>query len=156
MKKRWLQIVILAGVLALVAVWALYYLGKPENDETRYQRWLQANISTLKLHKAERRYPGLLVRLLRLAGLEDRYAAKAEDLEKALLASGYITNASITVTNLSVTATDERTRLVEITLRLQRRLRGVDFWGCGVESNQVSLTCRTKDWPLIRRAVESP
>jgi len=56
---------------------------------------------------------------LRLIGLEHRYGAGAENLVKALLASGYITNVPITVTNFAPMATDDRTRLDDIASRFQ-------------------------------------
>jgi hypothetical protein len=46
-------------VLAIVGVGALDDLQKPESDETKCRRWLHANISIVRLDKAQKHHPGL-------------------------------------------------------------------------------------------------
>jgi len=85
-----------------------------------------------------------------MRGLMERYRSKAEAQEEALLGSGYITNVSITVTNGS----ESKQNLSQITYRLRKALQGADVWSFHMASNQVVITCRTRDVPLCRQALK--
>jgi hypothetical protein len=118
-----------------------------------------------RLRSAEKRLPSPLAGLLHVASLKNRYMAKAEAQREALLASGYLTNASITITNMPSTATNAKLCLAE----LQRRLKGgahveflsfysahVEFSSFYVQTNDVVVTCRSRDLIVVWTALENP
>lgn len=147
----------LAGcLLAVLAVWVLGTAVKKTGDEQRYRQFLRAEDWASRLNSAQKRLPSPLVRLLHIANLQTRYEHKAQAQAEALLASGYLTNVSITITNLPPAATNEKSALVEVQRRLRTGLRGVDFWSLYMESNRAVIACRSSDLPIVRRVVESP
>lgn len=156
MRRRKFQIILVGCLLTMLAVWVLRSAREGTGDEHRYRQMLRAEVWGWRLNSAEKRLPGPLVRLLHIANLKKTYMGKAQAHEEALLASGYLTNASITITNLPPTATKEKSRQAEVLRRLRTGLRGVDSWFFYMKSNQAVITCRSSDVPLIRRAIESP
>jgi hypothetical protein len=108
-----------------------------------------------RLRSAEKHLPGALVRLLHIVKLESRYFAKAQAQEEALLASGYLTNTVVGITNLPATAADEKSRLVEVQRRVRAGVR-IDFLSFYIQSNHAVVTCRSKDLALVRTAIENP
>ena len=63
--------------------------------------------------------PRQLVTLLQTTRLRNWLLARAEAQEGKLMASGYLTNASISITNLTSLVSDEKSRLAELQRRLQ-------------------------------------
>ena len=155
MRKHKLQLVLFGCLLVILAVWILTPTAMGTVDEQRYRQMRRASNWSSHLHSARRHLPGFLVHLLDRANLEKHYADKARAQEQALLSTGYLTNASITITNLPVTANNELSCLNE----LGRRLRAgdhVEFVFFYFRTNQAVVTCRSQDLPSVRTAIETP
>jgi hypothetical protein len=150
------QIILVGCLLVILAVCMLRDTGDGTGDERRYRQVLRAEVWVGRLNSAQKRLPSPAVRLLHIANLKKSYMDKAEAQAEALLASGYLTNASITITNLPAPAINEKSTLAEVQRRLRTGLRGVPSWSFYMESNRVVITCRSSDLAQIRRAIESP
>jgi hypothetical protein len=98
--------------------------------------------------------PKPLVKLLQVSRLRTWFMAKAEAQEGKLLGSGYLTNASISMTNLTSIASDEKSYLAELQRRLQSR--HIEYITYSVESNNAMVTCRSTDLATIRAAIAGP
>jgi len=147
MRKRWLQIL---GVIfvAFVALWLLGSAGSATTDEERYQQWQRPIDSMTRVAFLQHHLPNNVSRILHLSALEQRYVDKNEDIEQALLTSGYLTNVDIAVTNAGPPRTQIADRL--------RKATGTNHvkWEFHVRSNAlVVLTCRPEDVALCVRAV---
>ncbi len=144
-------------MLVILAGWMLSPAAKGTGDEQQYRQMRRARNWSSRLHSVRRRLPSFLVRLLDTTNLQKHYADKARTQELALLATGYLTNASITITNLPATATNHLSCLHELARRL--RARGhVEYVYFYVLPNdyQAVVLCRTQDVALVRTAMESP
>ena len=130
-----------------------------------------------RFESAEAQLPGSLVRLFHIADIKTRYIGEYKARQEALLASRYLTNAPITITNLPPASLFtnlppiainqkyaglfalrqyEASAALVVERRLRSRLRGVDSWAFYMASNQAVVTCRTSDVALIRRAIQGP
>src|SRR5436190_14668739 len=107
MRRRKLQIVLVACLLGILVIWVLQAARRGTSDEQQYRQMLRAEVWGGRLNSAEKRLPRFLVRMLHIANLKSKYMDKARRRYEALLASGYLTSVSITITNLPVTATNE-------------------------------------------------
>ena len=155
MSRRKFQLVLFGCLLVLLVVWILTPARRGTGDERRFRQMLHAADWGWRFRSAEKRLPSPLARLLHVADLKNRCMGKAEAQQEALLASGYLTNTSITITNMPSTATSEKSCLAE----LQRRLKAgahVDFLSFYVQTNDVVVTCRTRDLVVVRTALENP
>ncbi len=141
-------------LLSLLAVWVVWP-RKANDDEQRFRQMLSAGNWGWRLRSAERRLPSPLVRLLHISHLKEKCLDKAQSQEEALFASGYLTKASISISNLPVTATNEKLRLAEVQRRLQAGIHA-DYLSFYMETNQAVVTCRSRDLPLVRAAIENP
>ena len=148
MRKRPLQLLGVALVVAAVA-WVLSSHRNATNDEARYRQWQRPVGSWARLVFLERHLPTSLSKALHLPALEQRYLDKNEKLGETLLASGYLTNLHIAVTNAGTIRT-------QIASRLRRATQGSRAkWEFYVRSNAVVvLTCRPEDAAICSRAVE--
>jgi hypothetical protein len=156
MRKRKFQIIFIGCLLAVLAFWLLRPPNQGTGDEQRYRQMLRAQGWGWRLNSAQKQLPGALVRLFRVANLKQTYVDKADAQAEALLASGYLTSVSITITNLPLTATNEKSSLAEVQRRLRSCLQGDAFCSFYMQSNQALITCRTSDLALFRRALQSP
>ena len=77
-------------------------------------------------------------------------------LQEALLHSGYLTNAVITITNLPLASVGDKAIYREIQRRLTTHLGRIEFWEYYMRSNQAIIMCRSIDLPRVRQAIESP
>jgi hypothetical protein len=155
MRKRKFQLVLFGCLLVLLACWIIPTAGRGTGDERRFRKMLHAADWGWRFRFAEKRLPSPLARLLHVADLKTRCMGKAEAQLEALLASGYLTNTSITITNMPSTATSEKASLAE----LQRRLKvgaHLDFLSFYVQTNDVVVTCRARDLVVVRTALENP
>ncbi len=98
--------------------------------------------------------PKPLVNLLQISRLRNWFLARAEAQEGQLLASGYLTNVSISITNLTAIASDEKSYLAELQRRFQSR--HIDYITYSVESNSAMVICRSGDLAAIRAAIAAP
>jgi hypothetical protein len=149
MRKRPLKVLAVA-LLAVAVLWAISTRKKPASDEARYQQWHPPVDAYARLVFAERHVPTRLSKLLHLQSREQAYLHESEEIGEALLASGYLTNANIAVTNAGA-------RRTQIADRLRKATHGNDAkWEFFVRSNAVVvLTCRPQDVALCTRAIES-
>ena len=139
---------VLAGcLLALLVVSWQWTAGKGTGDDRRFQQMVHAWKWHWRFRSAETRFPGSLVRRLHIADLTTRYWRKGQLQQEALLASGYLTNTTLMITNLP--PGDDRSYRAEVRRRLLAGVR-LEFWEFGMHSNQVGITCRSRDLPLIR------
>ena len=146
MGKRKLQIFVIACLLGSGLLLLFYSFDEPKTDKERYQRMVESRPSFSKLVATEKGTWGPLVRPLHLS---DRYIKKFESYREALLATGYLTNMAMTVSNA------QQCRL-ELVIRLDKATQGSDAIVCGfaVRSNLVSVTCRVEDVARFRHALE--
>jgi hypothetical protein len=155
MRRPKFQLVLFGCLLVLLVVWILTPARRGTGDERRFRQMLHAADWGWRLRSAEKRLPSPLARLLHVANLKNRCMGKAEALQEALLAAGYLTNASITITNMPSTATHEKSCLAEF----QRRLKAgahVVFLSFYVQTNEVVVTYRSRDLVVVRTALENP
>lgn len=155
MRSRKFQLVFFGCLLVLFLVWILTPGRRGTGDERRFRQMLHAADWGWRLRSAEKRLPSPLARLLHVANLKNRCMLKAEAQQEALLASGYLTNASITITKMPSTATNEKSCIAEI----QRRLKAgghIAFLSFYVQTNDVMVTCRSQDLVVVRTALENP
>ncbi len=156
MKRRKFQFILVGLVLAVFAAWLFGAVGRGRGDEQRYREMRRAMAWDLRLRSAEERLPSALVRLLGVRNLQRSYMRKGQADQKALLASGYLTNATITVTNLSAAATNGVSCVREVLTRLRAAGQAHFLLGGGLHSNQAEIICRSEDLVLVRRAIERP
>ena len=155
MRKRKVRYALVGFLFALFAAWMLMPAGKVTNDEQKFRQMLRAQAWGWRFRSAKKSLPSPVVRLLRIAHLEQSNFEKAQLQEEALLASGYLTKASITLTNLPLSATNEKACLAELQRRFHTSVQ-IDFLSYYVQSNEVMITCRSRDLPLVRSAIETP
>jgi hypothetical protein len=157
MRRRKFQLLLLGCLLVILASWILSPAAKGTGAEQEYRQMRRARHWSSRLHIVRRRLPSFLVRLLDTTNLVKHYEDKARSQELALLATGYLTNASITITNLPATATNYLSTLHELARRMRAR-RDVEYVYFYVVPNdyQAVVLCRTQDVALVRTAIESP
>jgi hypothetical protein len=156
MKRRKFEIILVGLVLAILAAWLLGGAGRGTVEEQRFRQMRRVMAWDLRLRSAEKGLPSPLARLLHVRNLQLNYMRKGQAQQKALLASGYLTTTTITVTNLSSTDTNEMSCRVELVSRLQAAARAHFLLGFLPQTNQVLIICRSMDLALVRRAIESP
>jgi hypothetical protein len=176
MRRHKFQIVSLGCLLAILAIWVLRS-AQDTGDEVRYRQMVHASVWGSRFESAEAQLPGSLVRLFHITNIKTRYIGEYKARQEALLASRYLTNALITITNLpphshftipppipiSEKAAGifaerqyEASAALGVERRLRMLLRGVDSWSFYMASNQAVVTCRTSDVARIRRAIQGP
>jgi hypothetical protein len=155
MRIRKSHLMLTGCLLGLLAVWVLWPAGRPKDDDQRFRQMVRSADWGWRLRSAEKHLPGPLVRLLHIPKLKSGYMEKAQAQEEALFASGYLTNANITITNLPVTSDDEKSCLAEVQRRLRARAR-IDFLSFYMRTNQAVVTCRSRDLALVWTALENP
>jgi hypothetical protein len=157
MRRRKFQVLLFGCLIVILAGWILSPAAKGTRDEQEYRQMRRARRWSSQLHIVRGRLPGFLVRLLDTTNLVKHYEDKARTQQLALLATGYLTNASITITNLPATATNQLSRLHELARRMRAR-RDVEYVYFYVLPNdyQAVVICRTQDVALVRGAIESP
>ena len=155
MNIRKLHFLLLGGLLVSFAVWALTSAKKGDNDERKFRRMVRESKWGYRLHSAENRLPGTLVRLCRIASLRQALLDNSNANEQALSASGYLVTAYFTVTNFPSSAGSDQLRVAEALRRFRLGVH-VDLWGIGVQSNQLRIICPRKNVALIRTAIERP
>jgi hypothetical protein len=148
MSKRKIQMVVIAFASALLLLWC-YRLSRPGGDaEAKYKGWQRSIHRYSMAHSVERRLPAGLVRFLRIPGIEQKYLDEHEALGQALVASGYLTNVSIAVTNPA-------SRRSQLAACLRKAFQGSgNEWEFYVRSNsEVVVTCLPEHVALCRQAL---
>lgn len=103
----------------------------------------------------ERHLPLFLITTLHLERSRISNEELARTQWEALLVSGFLTNASVTITNLPLTATNKWSTFLEVARRF-RRARGIDYGSFYMQGNRAIITCRPNDLPRIRSQIEVP
>jgi hypothetical protein len=149
MSNRKIQIVVLVCLLLGVVSWMFYAFTPSKTDEARYLEMRHTSRSISLALSAENGRLGIIVRLFHmLLHIPDRYFKQFDAQREELLASGYLTNISITVSN----ATSRRGQL---TRQLTSVTEGWDIlrWHLSWQSNGVAVTCRPQDEVRLRHAL---
>jgi hypothetical protein len=148
MNKRKIQFTLIACASGLLLVW-FCRAPRLDNADARYERWQRLIRRWSVALSVERRLPASLVRLFRIQKLEQKYLDEREALGETLIASGYLTNVCIVVTN----AASRRTQLAA---SLTQAFQGTENeWEFYVRSNhEVVVTCRPQHVILCRQALQ--
>jgi hypothetical protein len=116
----------------------------------------RADASIARVQFLERHLPRSLYRRLEpklgLGQLATDSAKQWQLQTDALLKSGYLTEASFWMTNKPYSTNNKAQNTVEIARCLEKAARGT-YWAFSLTSNQVVLTCRTSDLPVLRHAI---
>src|SRR5437879_1339279 len=130
MSKRKIKMVVVACASAMLLLW-VYRLSRPRDSaEAKYEDWQRSIRRYSMAHSAERRLPSSIARLFRMNKIENAYLDEHEALRQTLLASGYLTNVSIAVTNPA-------SRRSQLASRLTKAFHGEgNEWEFYVRSNQ--------------------
>jgi hypothetical protein len=127
----------------------------PSDDSQKFQQMVRAEHWSSRIRSAERYVPLFLITALRLEGSRLSNEEIARTQREALLASGFLTNASLTVTNLPLIASNRHLAFLEVHRRL-KALQGIDYWSFHMESNQAVVTCRPSDVPRVQSRIGVP
>ena len=147
-RRHW--IVVFLGVLALLAVWMLWAPGGYGPNEARYRALAHDGRTAYWLQRANTVLPSGFAKFVRLPALEAHYMGRYESDRKRLLASGYLVEVPITVTNLAG-------QFAQTQSRIRNALNGRDaYWTARfqVRSNLVTVTCRQQDAPFCKKAFD--
>ncbi|MCC7377399.1 MAG: hypothetical protein IT581_22250 [Verrucomicrobiales bacterium] len=142
--------ILIVATLALVAGLCLLIAGRrPVDEETLYQQWLDGPTTFNRIVSFQRHLSPRASRLLGLPYFKERSMARYHDMERRLLASGYLTHYVVPITNAESRAT-------EISQCLLRASLSHDIsWQYYLRDHQVILTCRTKDTQTIFQSMKS-
>jgi hypothetical protein len=157
MNERRTCIVLLGVFLVVAAILAFVYGSRAGSDEVRYRRSIRNVRLADRVRNACRCLPDPISRPLDRLAVKPFRAYAAE--EEALLASGFLTNLFVTLTNASARfgTTNLSPVLAQISRRMHAAVPGNDFLPFSLQrdfqSNVVSVkvTCRTKDVPLLQK-----
>ena len=147
MSERRIQAIVIASLLVFVAVWYFTTTRTAKTDEARYRQLIGTARSHGRALSIEHRLPTSLVRLFRLDDLETKYRMKYDAERRALVASGYLVEVSLLVTNRPV--------LQALNL-VQKAFQGTGAYYAikgSAWTNEIVVTCRPEDAPICRKAV---
>jgi hypothetical protein len=144
---------LLGVVFAAVLAFAYLHAGSTRSantDEKRYQQWGRPIDSYKRVVFLESRLPAWLSKALHLPALKQHYQDTNQEIEKALVASGYLTNLHVAVTNARAARTQIAARLQKATT--QENPPKLLFF---IPANDVVVfICRPQDVALCVRAAE--
>jgi hypothetical protein len=124
--------------------------GSSVSDEGNYTEWRRTIRSASRIMSVERHLPQSFSRFFRLPNLEEKYVDQHSALGDSLVASGYLTNVSITMTN-------PQGQRMQIVNRLTKAFPGRDNeWEFYIRSNTtLVITCRPQYVPVCNQALEN-
>jgi hypothetical protein len=157
-KKSVFKFAFIGCLLALgaAAIWQLAPSHSAEGDEQRFSRMRRAQQRIPRIRSLERYLPLFLIMKLHLEGSRLKNEDLASEEEKALLASGFLTNACIKITDLPAIATTRFLCAQELSKRLQT-LPSATYWHFTMEkTNLACVICRPGELLRIRRRIELP
>jgi hypothetical protein len=145
MSKRGLQILVAVCLSACLIAWLLGAFTQPKTDEAKYRDMLHSRHLFALSVSAER---GPLRSLVRPFHLSRHFIRNFDAETSELLASGYLTNVFIAVSN----AAGRRSQVVT---RLDASVKGTDILIPHVTwfSNGVEIPCRPQDAAQLRQAL---
>ena len=136
MRGRALKAAVIVFVGALVVLWAAWVVWHPKGDD---QRWWELQ------HSAR---VGILLRSLHLQPLEARYQRRCDSIEKALLASGSLTEISIPIQGIRA----RDWQLIGMITNMPSPHQA-STWKLDYSRGEARITCRTQDVSLWRRSL---
>jgi hypothetical protein len=145
MGKRTLQIIGALSLAVCLALLVLRLFRGRETDEAVYHDMEHTKRVFGLVMSADRSFLGPVVRRLELW---EHYTKHFDSQCEKLLATGYLTNASIEVANA-------KSRRGQVVGQLEASVKGTDILICKVlwASNSVTVTCRPQDVPRIREGL---
>lgn len=152
--KRNSLVIVTACLLTIAVIWLFLPVAVPKSDAARYERWKQTSHLTGRVMWWERSLPQSLVRPFHLSALDQKYWDEHARLGDALVASGFLTNATITV-DAAPTNTAQRAQAIDrFRNDFRKAFQGRDEWEFWVGSNVVVVTCRPQSIFLCRQALQ--
>jgi hypothetical protein len=146
MRNRRAQIILVVSVLVLVLAGFFATTRSAKTDEARCRDLIHTGRLHGRVLAMERSLPSQLVRLLHLVDLEAKYYKRYDAEQQALVASGYLVEVPLLVTN--------RPLLPEVNLLGKAFHRAGAFYSIRYASpNGVVVTCRPEDVIMCRKAV---
>jgi hypothetical protein len=145
MSKRRLLVFLTVGLLVCLMLWLFFTLAGGNTDAEKYHSMQRLHRLAIQAYSAEQGPAGPLLRPLRLADrCDDRFDSRRDEL----LASGYLTNISVELSNAAG-------RKAYVFKQLTGIERGSDALICGLvfSSNSVAITCRPQDVDRFRQAL---
>ena len=145
MSKRRLLVLLTAGLLVCPLLWLFVSRPGGKTDGEKYRTMQRFHRLGIQAYSAEQSRLGALLRPYRLADrCDERFDARRDEL----LASGYLTNISVELSNAAG-------RKAYVFKQLTGVERGSDALICGLvfSSNSVAITCRPQDAGRFRRAL---
>lgn len=147
--KRPRRLLIIATLALVAGLCLLIAIRRPVDEETLYQQWLDGPSTYNRIVSFQRHISPRASRLLGLPYFKERSMARYHDMERRLLASGYLTHYVVPITNAESRAT-------EISQCLLRASLEHDIsWQYYLRDHQVILTCRSKDTQTVFQSMES-
>lgn len=147
--KRPRRLLIIATLALVAGLCLLIAIRRPVDEETLYQQWLDGPTTYNRIVSFQRHISPRASRLLGLPYFKERSMARYHDMERRLLASGYLTHYVVPITNAESRAT-------EISQCLLRASLEHDIsWQYYLRDHQVILTCRSKDTQTVFQSMES-
>ena len=145
MSKRRLLVLLSVGVLFCALLWL--YVTRPggKTDDEKYRSMQRLHRLGIQAYSGEQSRLGALLRPYRLADrCDERFDAQRDEL----LASGYLTNISVELSNAAGRKAYVFAKLIGVE-------RGSDALICGLvfSSNGVVLTCRPQDAGRFRQTL---
>jgi hypothetical protein len=144
MSKRQLVVLLTVGLLVCPLLWLFFSRPGAKTDGEKYRSMQRLHRLGIQAYSAEQSHLGAVLRPFRLADrCDERFDARRDEL----LASGYLTNISVELSNAAG-------RKAYVFAQLTGVERGSDALICGLvfSSNSVVITCRPQDAGRFRRA----
>jgi hypothetical protein len=145
MSKRRLLVLLAAGVLVCALLWLFFSRPGGNTDGEKYRSMQRLHRLAIQAYSAEQSRLGAPLRWLRLADrCDERFDARRDEL----LASGYLTNLSVELSNAAG-------RKAYVFKQVTGVERGSDAMMCGLafSSNSVAITCRPQDAGRFRQVL---
>lgn len=145
MSKRKLLVLLTVGLLVCPVLWLFFTLAGGKTDAEKYRSLQRLHSLGIQVYSAEQGRLGALLRPFRLTDrCDDQFDARRDQL----LASGYLTNISIELSNAAG-------RKPYVFKQLTGVERGCDALICGLvfSSNGLAITCRPQDAGRVRQAL---
>ncbi len=150
MRRRVLLVILGVGILTVIALWLCLPAGAGNSDAARYQRWKHIPALYKRAVWWKAKLPRGLARAVHLSALPGQYLDERERLTAALVASGYLTNVSLTPDPTLTNSTRVRTTVD----RIRKAHQAAEEWTVALHSNTVVIICRPQDEFRCRQALQ--
>lgn len=151
MSKCALLVVVALCVVTMVVIWVLLPASPAETDAARYQKWKETEQYCGRVIWWERHLPNGIARLSQLSVLDQTYWDEHERIGDNLVASGFLTNATIIVAAVPTNTV----QWVRLRGCFRKAFQGRNEWEFSLaHGNAVVVTCRPQGVFLCRQALE--